>query len=292
MKICFNVLVLILFTNVSLAQEQFNIWTGPAPGSEKWDWHEQTDLTYMKGDTLVYNVTEPSLSFYPPDPALANGTAVIICPGGSFSYLHINTEGSDVARWLNRYGVAAFVLKYRVIHSETSDPMKERNERMKDTAKVAALFTPIVMLGIADAKQSITYLRAHADKFGIKRDRIGILGFSAGGTLAVASAFNFTIANKPDFDAPIYAFVPPSFSLVVSSDAPPVFIAAATDDELHLVPMSISLYNSWLTAGRSAELHIYSRGGHGFGMNKYNLPSDTWIDRYVDWLRIQGLLKK
>ncbi len=163
---------------------------------------------------------------------------------------------------------------------------------MKDTANVGKLFAPLVPLAIADAKQAIAYVRKHATELGVAPDKVGIIGFSAGGTLAVASVFDYTTENHPDFVAPIYAYVPPVLASAVLKDAPPIFIAAATDDELHLVPMSINLYNKWLAAGLSAEIHIYSKGGHGFGMNKQGQPSDTWIDRFGDWLQVQGLLKK
>ncbi|MCW3119690.1 MAG: 1,4--xylanase, partial [Chitinophagaceae bacterium] len=279
-------------TGVGNTQKVFTIWSGPATGSEAWKWHEQVDSTAIPGDPLAFNVTEPTLTFFPADPAIANGTSVIICPGGSFCYLHIKTEGVDVAKWLNKKGVSAFVLKYRLVHSITDHPMKEKAERGKDTAALRRLVTPVVGFAMADGKQAIAYVRKHATEFAIDPDRIGIMGFSAGGTLAAAGILDYTKENRPDFAAPVYAYVPPSLSTDVPNDAPPIFIAAATDDEYHLVPMSINLYSKWLTAGHSAELHIYSKGGHGFGMNKMNQPSDTWIDRFGEWLQVQGLLKK
>lgn len=283
---------LLYCTGITLAQKVLPIWPGTAPGSENWNWHQQVDSIELPGDPLIYNVAEPTLTFYPANPVFATGTSVIICPGGSFCYLHINTEGEDVARWLNKKGVSAFVLRYRLVHSETTMPYKERGERAKDTAGAMKLFLPLVPLAIEDAKQSIAYVRAHASELNIDKNKIGIMGFSAGGTLAVAAAFNYKPENRPDFIAPIYAFVPPMLPITVQKDTPPAFIAAATDDELHLVPMSVNLYNKWLAAGISAELHIYSKGGHGFGMNKKNQPSDTWIERFGDWLGAQGLLNK
>jgi acetyl esterase/lipase len=125
---------------------------------------------------------------------------------------------------------------------------------------------------------------------GISPDKIGIIGFSAGGTLAGVSAFDTTAETRPDFVAPIYAYIPSFVPAIAPKDAPPLFVAAASDDELHLVPMSLAIYSKWLAAGRSAELHIYSKGGHGFGMNRQDQPSDTWIDRFGDWLGVQGLL--
>jgi acetyl esterase/lipase len=283
---------LLILSEVIIAQKVYDVWPDKAPGSENWNWNEQKDSVEFPGDLLVYNVAKPTLTFFPADPAIANGTTVIICPGGSFCYLHVNTEGADVARWLNRKGVSAFVLEYRLVHSETNLPVKEKNDRVKDTAIAKKLFTALVPLAIADAKQAIIYVRSHAALFGITPNKIGIMGFSAGGTLATAAAFGYTPENKPDFLVPIYAYVPPALSMTMQTDAPPIFIAAASDDELHLVPMSINLYNKWLAAGISAELHIYSKGGHGFGMNRQGQPSDTWIDRFGDWLAIQGLLKK
>lgn len=284
--------IFLFFTTISNAQKVFNIWPGIAPGSENWKWHEQTDSLNKPGDTLVYNVVQPTLTYFPADPSIANGTSVIICPGGSFCYLHINTEGIDLAKWLNKKGVSAFVLKYRLVHSETHHPMKELSDKMKDTGNFVKLFAPLVPLAMADAKQAITYVRQHSTQLGIAPDKIGILGFSAGGTLATASLFDYTIENRPDFGAPIYAYVPPALPMTVMKDAPPIFIVAATDDELHLVPMSINLYNRWLASGHSAEIHIYSKGGHGFGMNKQHQPSDTWIERLGDWFQVLGLLKK
>jgi acetyl esterase/lipase len=274
----------------SHAQQIFPIWPGAAPGSETSTGKEQVDSSSIPGDPLAYNIVQPVLMFFPANPLTATGTSVIICPGGSFCYLHIKTEGTDVAKWLNQKGVSAFVLKYRVVHSETSHPMQEKTERMKDTANARRLVTPVVVAAIADGKQALAYVRRHAHELGVDPNKIGIIGFSAGGALASASAYDYTIDNRPDFIAPIYPFVPPSLPTTVPKDAPPLFIAAATDDEYHLVPMSLGLYSKWLAAGHSAEIHIYSKGGHGFGMNQQNQPSDTWIDRFGDWLRIQGFL--
>src|ERR1700748_2706494 len=108
------VFLLLVFAGASRAQKVFAIWPGIPAGSEDWKWQEQTDSINLPSDPLVYNVVKPTLTFFPADPATASGTSVIICPGGSFCYEHINTEGIDVAKWLNKKGVSAFVLKYRV----------------------------------------------------------------------------------------------------------------------------------------------------------------------------------
>jgi acetyl esterase/lipase len=291
MKYPILAILFLAFTVAGHAQKVFPIWPGLPPGSVDTKGQEGQDTSEWGGnDPLIYNVTQPVLTFFPADPSIANGTSVIICPGGAFCYLHTKTEGSDVAEYLNKKGVSAFVLKYRLVHSETSHPVKERYARAKDAAGATKLFAQIVPLAIADGRQALVYVRQHAAEFHIDPDKTGIIGFSAGGTLACADAFNYTPDNRPAFVAPIYAYIPPSLPIIVQKDAPPLFVAAATDDEAHLVPTTIDLYNKWLNAGHSAEIHVYAKGGHGFGMNPQNLPTDTWIDRFGDWLQQQGFL--
>ena len=149
----------------------------------------------------------------------------------------------------------------------------------------------VIPLSIADGRAAIQYVRAHASEYGIDPSRIGIMGFSAGGTVAASTAFNYTLENRPDFVAPIYAYMPPSLQGPVLADAPPLFIAAATDDDLGIASHSVDLYSKWLAAKKPAELHIYEKGGHGFGMRQQNIPTDTWIDRFGDWLGLNGYLK-
>jgi lysophospholipase L1-like esterase len=134
-------------------------------------------------------------------------------------------------------------------------------------------------------------VRQHAAEYGISPSRIVIIGFSAGGTMAASSAYNYTPENKPDYVAPIYAYMPPALQGTIAADAPPMFLAAASDDGFGLAPHSVDLYNKWLASKHSAELHLYAKGNHGFGMRKQNLPTDGWIDRFGDWLGLQGLLK-
>ena len=152
--------------------------------------------------------------------------------------------------------------------------------------------SPIIPLSVTDGKVAIEYVRKHASEYKIDPKKIGIMGFSAGGTVAASAAFNFTPQNRPDFVAPVYAFMPPSMQGTVADDAPPLFIAAATDDGLNLASHSVALYSKWLEAKKSAEIHIYEKGGHGFGMKKQGIPTDTWIDRFGDWLVLLGYIKE
>jgi acetyl esterase/lipase len=152
--------------------------------------------------------------------------------------------------------------------------------------------TAAVPLGIADAKVAIAYVRSHAKDFNINPDKIGIVGFSAGGTLAASSAFNYTAENKPDFVAPVYAYFPKAMIGTIANDAPPMFIAVAANDALNLQSHSVDLFTAWNTAKKDAELHVYSQGSHGFGVRVQNLPSDTWVERFTDWLASKGFMKK
>ncbi len=151
--------------------------------------------------------------------------------------------------------------------------------------------TPIIPFSVADGHEAIRYVRQHAVEYGVSPSRIGIIGFSAGGTVAASSAFNYNADDRPDFVAPIYPYMPPALQGTIMADAPPMFLAAASDDQLGIESHSIDLYTKWNTAKHPVELHIYEKGGHGFGMQKQNIPTDTWIDRYGDWLGLLGLLK-
>ena len=271
-------------------QKVIQLYSGPAPGSENWNWDEKVNEKNMWNTKVVYNVSRPTLTVFTPDASVANGTAVIICPGGAFHALSINSEGFDVASWLVKKGIVCFVLKYRLAHSLTDDPVKEvmdKSGKKEFNDENAA----VIPLEIADGRTAIVYVRKHASEYKISPDRIGIIGFSAGGTVTASTAYNYTAENRPDFVAPIYAYMPEFLQSTVPNDAPPMFLAAATDDQLGLAPHSVDLYNKWVAAKHSAELHLYAKGGHGFGMRTQNIPTDTWIDRFADWLNAQGFLK-
>lgn len=165
---------------------------------------------------------------------------------------------------------------------------------MADFKKLDAENAPVVPLAIADGKRAIEYVRQHAKDFNVQPDRIGLMGFSAGGTVTMGVGFAYSPGNRPAFLAPIYPYLGAGAIArqVVPADAPPLFVCAATDDQLGLAPHSTKLYTDWIAAGKSAELHMYLKGGHGFGMHKQNLPTDTWIDRFGDWLKLNGYLTK
>jgi acetyl esterase/lipase len=207
------------------------------------------------------------------------------------SWLSINSEGIDVAKDLVARGVTAFVLKYRLAHTG-EDATQEFTTLLADRQKFQELLANIVPQSNADGLAAVAYVRQHASEFGVSADRVGIIGFSAGGEVAAGVAFQYRPEGRPAFVAPIYAGMRVLKDASVPADAPPMFLTAATDDQLGLAPDSIQLWEKWSAAKKSVELHMYAKGGHGFGMRKQNLPTDHWIDRFADWLDLQGFLKK
>jgi len=122
---------------------------------------------------------------------------------------------------------------------------------------------------------------------------VGVMGFSAGGTVTMGVSYKYDADSRPDFSAPIYAYIPGDLAAAtIPSDAPALFICAATNDGLKLATHSSNLYNKWIAGGKQAELHMYAKGDHGFGMRKQNLPTDKWIERFYEWLDVQGFLQK
>ncbi|TRX03754.1 alpha/beta hydrolase [Flavobacterium gawalongense] len=285
------IIILLFYTFISKAQNVLSLYPDKVPGSENWSWQEKEIISDPVNQLhTVYNVTKPTLTVYSPDKALNNGIAVIICPGGGFHHLAIDKEGTRVAKWLNSKRITAFVLKYRLVKTEFDNSGKEIPFSLDDRKKFDSIIAPVVSFAITDALVAIKYVREHVTIYKIGKDRIGIMGFSAGGGVAAGSVFNSDSTNRPNFLAAIYAYTGAIKQTTVPSNAPPLFIAAATDNLLVLPTSSTKLYNDWIAAGKSAELHIYSKGGHGFGMSKKNLPVDSWIDRFGDWLGLQGLL--
>lgn len=260
------------------------LYSGEAPGSENWKHKEAENNSNSWQTRVVYNVTDPTLTIFKPTVA-ANGTSVVICPGGGFHALSIDSEGFEVARWLAAKGVTCFVLKYRLVESKTTDPAAELMAKKGDqTEKDVA---PIIKLAMADGLAAVGYVRQHAGEYGLNPKRIGIMGFSAGGTVAASVMYNYTPQNRPDFVAPIYLQYEWAIKQAVPADAPPAFILAASDDQLGLAPHSVQLYTDWTKANKPAELHLYANGGHGFGMRKNNLLSDRWIELFDAWLEKQ-----
>ena len=284
-------LIVLALAPAACAQQVIPLYSGVAPGSTPAGYPEQQYFSKSWNTDVVSNVTRPTLVLFRPPAELKNGTAIVICPGGGFMALSIASEGTEAAQYLAGKGVTAFVLKYRVAHTEGDATDEFQRLFASDKQKLGETLRSAAPLAFADGLAAVTYVRAHAAEWGVSPDRVGIMGFSAGGAIAANVAFHYAPEGRPAFVAPIYQGGIP-MDAPVPADAPPMFVAAATDDNLGLAPQSIAIYQTWVAAHKSAELHMYANGGHGFGMRKHNVPADHWIEAFTQWLDFEGFLTK
>lgn len=260
--------------------------TGALPGATVPEsWHSQY------GSVFARNVTEATLTAFLPDPAKATGTAVIVAPGGGFMTLSMENEGWDVAKALAARGVAAFVLKYRLNQTPRDIPAFQRSmQEMFARAAGAPRTNPAQGMNlapqIADARAAFALVRRRAAEWHIDPDRIGMVGFSAGAGLTMATTLSGNDA-KPAFIGIIYGSLAP---VAVPADAPPLFVALAADDPL-FGNGGFGLIDSWRAAKRPVEFHLYEQGGHGFGMYPKETTSTGWFDAFARWMGMHGLLK-
>lgn len=260
--------------------------TGRLPGATIEEaWHRQY------GSVFARNVTEATLTPFLPDPAKASGSAVIVAPGGGFRTLSMENEGWAVARALSERGVAAFVLKYRLNQTPAAVPAFEQSMRQmfagaggpQRPSPEAQL--KLIQPQIADARAAFALVRSRATEWNIDSDRIGMIGFSAGAMLTMATAIAGEDA-KPAFLGDIYG---PLSALPVPDKAPPLFVALAADDPL-FGASDFGLIDGWRKAGRPVEFHLYEQGGHGFGMYPKATTSTGWFDAFASWLEMHGFL--
>jgi acetyl esterase/lipase len=255
-------------------QKEMPLWPGEAPGSEGSANQEVTERG-DDGERRTRLVVKPAITVHLPTPAIATGTAVVIAPGGGFRHLAIDKEGHDVARWLNTLGVAGIVLKYRV-SPPGADPAVARKQ--------------VTAWALADAKQAMNLVRGHAAEWGIRPERVGFMGFSAGAFLATSLGLHFDGPTRPAFLGIIYGAV--DEGAVFPADTPPAFLVHADDDPTVPAARSTAIFEALKRAKVPAELHIYSKGGHGFGIRKKGLPVDAWPDRMKEWLQLNGWLAR
>jgi len=277
-----------LSPTASTASKVVNLWPGVAPGSED-SKHAETILGSGNNRRIV-NVTSPTLTVCTPAPSMANGTAVIIAPGGGFVALLIDSEGHDVAKWLVDRGFVAIVLKYRTVQLEGEN---EGQLNQSAGARFGAQLRNLDSIaedgkyGIADGIQAVKVVRSHAAEWGVSPDRIVFTGFSAGGMITAYTAIQPDA--RPNYAAPIYGapipIVPP-----IPQGLPPFFMAMAQDDTLAGAYI-VRFYDDLKAAGYRPEFHIYNSGGHGWGMRKQGKSSDHWIDELYYWLDAQGLAR-
>jgi len=285
MRACLSAIAILMTAAPAFAQLPKNLpqaiplWPKGAPGSEA----RAADAEQVDG-TNVSNVHNPTLTPYIPNADKSTGTAVIICPGGGHSKLCLGHEGYALAEWFRDRGIAAFVLKYRLAREKGS------SYTVQDHA-------------MADTRRAIRLVRSHAGEWHIKSERIGILGFSAGGELAAYAAMKSDPGNKdaadpiethssrPDFQGLIYPGSSGSFK--VEAGMPPVFLAAGYNDRPDIAEGLATLYLKYKAAKIPAELHIFANAGHGFGYRPDAKPSAAarWPERFTEWLGDSGLLK-
>jgi acetyl esterase/lipase len=282
-----TLLPVVILGNPLPAAEPFVVPIEPARSVEEAMAAEAQTVYGEPAVPLVRNVTSPTLTAYLPDPARATRAAVIVAPGGAYVMLAIEHEGTDVARWLAARGIAAFVLKYRVAPMpETDEGFKAlRDRQMREPELLGPVIEAQAPLAIADGRAAIELLRKRAGEWDLDPDRIGILGFSAGGGVALGAASRYAAAGRPAFAAVIYGA---GLRAPVPEDAPPLFIVTAADDPVVPAGNSVDLFSRWRAAGHLAELHVYSKGGHGFGMLEQGLPCDRWIEAFHGWLTAEG----
>lgn len=252
-----------------------DLWPNGAPGSE--GIHEE-EVWQERGkgivDRSVARVHQPTLTAYLPLAEKNTGVGIIIAPGGGYRHLAIDKEGHDIAKWLNTLGVAAFVLKYRL-------PRTKGHNYSMETA-------------LADAKRAVRVVRSGGAEWNLDARRIGMMGFSAGGDLAARAGMGFDKGqagasdlierqtSRPDFLVLGYPLIPDE--LTVTAETPAAFLVHADDDRL-TAEHSVRFYLALKKAGVSAELHVYSKGGHGFGILNRDLPVSAWPLRFEQWLR-------
>ena len=278
-----NRFVLFLIPIVLLAQPR-----GPAP---------KVELLWPNGAPGSIgneDADKPSLSVYLPPADKATGTGVVVCPGGGYGHLAIDHEGEQIARWLNSFGVAGFVLKYRIA------------PRYHHPAP------------LQDAQQAIRMVRARAQEWRVRADRVGIWGFSAGGHLASTAGTHFDAGTRPDFMILSYAvisFTTPfmhkgsrnnligenpdaklaeslSNELQVTAQTPPTFLFHTNADTAVPPENSVLFYMALRKAGVPAEMHIYANGPHGVGLGGADLALSSWPRRLEEWMQGRGLLSR
>jgi predicted esterase len=259
----------------SAGSQVVKVWPGVAPGSETWTQKEKTVEGTPLG-TVVFNVVVPTLTAYLPARGTATGTGIIIAPGGAFVALAVDLEGNGVARWLQQRGIAAFVLKYRILEKR-GEGIPEMN--MDEAGRY----------GIADGIQALKVVRQRAAEWDLSPQRVGFLGFSAGAMVASGALLQEDAAARPSFAAMIYGG-PFGAMPAIPAKLPPMFLAWAQDDAQAREPVA-RFYGALVSAGQRPEAHIFSAGGHGFGLRKQGTSSDHWIDELYEWLEAQGLTK-
>jgi acetyl esterase/lipase len=302
------VVVVLAADAAAQSPQEIRLWPGKAPGSENWAIAE-TMTTSPSGDRTVANVRDPTVTVYLPPAAAATGAAVVVAPGGALRLLAWDNEGVKVAQWLNSKGIAALVLKYRTLQVMPAEgrgraagpppgaPGAGRAARQElDIKKANANPAPddvalseVLRMGIADAQEALRLARRNATAWRIDPARVGIMGFSAGGGVAVGTALAERSGASPDFLVSLYG--PSLQDVEVPAHAPPLFIAVGST-HFNVTNGCLALFAAWKAAGKPAEIHVYDQVSAGFGMSTRGLPVDTWHERLFDWMVARKLTRR
>jgi acetyl esterase/lipase len=272
------------------AQTELRLWPGTAPGSEDWSLPE-TVSTSSAGDRVIANVQAPTLTVFLPAAGTATGAAAIIAPGGALRVLGFDNEGVKVAQWLNERGIAGFVLKYRTLQQDPSaprgpPPATPREELVivnanANPAPNDGALGKVLELAVADAQAALALVRSRATEWNVDPQRVGFIGFSAGGGVAIGATLAAAADSAPAFLASVYG---PSLQDVhVPTHAPPLFIAVGAT-HFNVTNGCLALFAAWKGAGKPADLHVYDGISGGFGMTRRGHPVDGWTDRLHEWL--------
>jgi acetyl esterase/lipase len=283
--------LVLAFSSQSAEPTVVKLWPGKAPGETK-DIGPEKLIEPKPGQRevkRVSDVSEPTITIYSPAKDKNAKVAVVVAPGGGYSILAIEHEGTQVCEWLNTLGVTAVLLKYRV-------PLREKQ-------------MPENLAALQDAQRAISLVRSKQTELGIDPTRVGMLGFSAGGNLTVSTCLtgkrfygtidktdevfscepNFALLIYPAFLVEKNGELKPEYK--VKKDSPPMFFAHSTDDPI-TSENSISLYRALKKNDVPAELHLYASGGHGYGISKVPHPCASWPDLAADWMKARGLFDK
>ncbi len=280
--------------------QELRLWPGKAPGSESWTIPETT-TTSPSGDRTIANVSDPSVTVFLPPTASANGAAIVVAPGGALRVLGWDNEGVKAARWLNERGIAALVLKYRTLQvapaagrgraagapagapGPAAGPRQELEIRRANANPEPdnPALSEVLRMAVADAQQAMRLARRNATAWRIDPARVGIMGFSAGGGVAVGTALAGRSDASPDFLVSVYG--PSLQDVEVPAHAPPLFIAVGAT-HFNVTNGCLALFTAWKTAGKPAEIHVYDQVSAGFGMTPRGLPVDSWAQRLAEWM--------
>ena len=244
---------------------------------------EKTFDSFFGEGVFIDNVTKPEMHFYEAKGENITDKVMIICPGGGLFFSAYEKEGTLLAEKLSNNGINAIVLKY-TLYPIDGNAQKWLNENWGSQDDIIKKAKKTLPFSVNDALNAIENIRQNSKKYKVDPNKIGLMGFSAGGAVTMEASYKATEKNQPNFIAPIYPWMLIVEDQKVPDNKPPAFISCANNDILELAPLSVKIYQDWILADAKAELHMYDMGGHGFGMTMQNSPVDNWSNLLVDWI--------